>query len=359
MTKSDQQKIKYEKRIFAFLDILGFEELVISSKDDPTIILQIYELLNNTSKMAQSLQRQRLTVLKTDLSQFIYHMFSDTITMSCPYKSHDDFVAMASWVMIYQYKMWAEKGKFIRGSMVYADVYENGDMLFGPAIIHAYHLEKDKDKAVWPRVLVDDSVLDFAENDERERAFAEFLRKDESGLVYLDYLKDLFAIFSTNQVSKQNEELSDPIKLFEDHKNRISEEMKNHEEQKDILEKYNYLIEYHNSSIDEQCEIIDQLINDKVFIRDFVASFLKEWRFKYKGVGSLYKSPYTAEDMKYVHKMPALGMAVIKVAYAEQNLVDFDNPEEAANIFCNEIPRHLAELHRLLIKSKITLKDSP
>ena len=40
-----EQKIKYEKRLIAFIDILGFKEIVRQSEIDPAIVDLLYSVL--------------------------------------------------------------------------------------------------------------------------------------------------------------------------------------------------------------------------------------------------------------------------------------------------------------------------
>ena len=52
MTEITSKKdITYQKRIFAFIDILGFAYLIEESKEDPTRIIDIYNLLEDAKKM--------------------------------------------------------------------------------------------------------------------------------------------------------------------------------------------------------------------------------------------------------------------------------------------------------------------
>ena len=167
---------KYIQKIFAFLDILGFEELVNESRKNPELINKIANTLRRSKKVAVSTINAKLTVLKVDPTQYRHLTFSDTSVISGPYISHDDIDFLSTWIIIYQYLMWKEERTFIRGAIVYGDIYEDEDVLFGPALIDAYHLEKDKHKAAWPRVLIDESLLAKITEAECRRDFFEFMR---------------------------------------------------------------------------------------------------------------------------------------------------------------------------------------
>lgn len=359
MTDKDKQKVVYDKRIFTFIDIIGFEELVNNSKDDPTKILEVYDSLKAARKMIQVPVGQSLQTVEVDFKEYYTHFFSDTVIMSCPYKSFGYFNIMIAWVMWFQYRMWADRGFFVRGSIVYNDIYQEGDIVFGPAMIDAYHLEKDKNKAVWPRILVDQSILYKLSTEERDKAFAQILQKDETGLVFLDYLGDLFRTFAYNEYIGKMKELSGPIKLFEDHKARIEKAMINArklspEKKEHVLEKYKYLAIYHNSVIDKKCNTIVELANNPTLIRDIVSATTKEALHIHRGLGPAYTSPYTAENPQYADTMSIFGIASDKIQNDKNRKgIRLDNPDEIINIYCDEIPRHLSQLEEALRMSKI------
>ncbi|GAH97692.1 unnamed protein product, partial [marine sediment metagenome] len=130
---------KYSEKIFAFLDILGFERIVNESRNNPELVSKIANILVRSKKIALSSLDLKPTVLQVDPSQYMYRAFSDTSVISGPYVSHDDMSFISSWIMFNQYYMWKEEQTFIRGAIVYGDIYEDKDIIFGPALIDAYH----------------------------------------------------------------------------------------------------------------------------------------------------------------------------------------------------------------------------
>jgi hypothetical protein len=195
-TAMKMKEAKYSKKVFAFLDILGFERIVNESRKNPRLISKIAEMLSRSEQIARRSLTAKLTVLKVDLNNYVYRSFSDTGVICGPYDSHDDLSLISTWIMVYQYLMWKEERTFIRGAVVYGDSYSDENVIFGPALTDAYHLERCKTKAAWPRVLIDQSVLDKTTEEERRRDFYEFLRRDDDNLVYLDYLRELFHLIA-------------------------------------------------------------------------------------------------------------------------------------------------------------------
>jgi hypothetical protein len=190
----EENKISYEKRIFAFIDIMGFTKIVEESEGDTSKILRIYKLLERTKSMANLPVGYKFQTLKVDLVKFRKHAFSDTITMSCPFESFDYFNAIIAWVEIFQYLMLTEEAIFVRGAIVYGNLLddESKSIIFGPALVAAYRIETGRAK--WPRVLIDYSILEELPNEKKVRALKEYLRKGRVGTYYLDYLRDLFAL---------------------------------------------------------------------------------------------------------------------------------------------------------------------
>ncbi|MBA7596266.1 hypothetical protein ES703_03236 [subsurface metagenome] len=365
----NRNSIGYEKRIFAFIDILGFGDLVEESEHDPTKILRIYQLLNRTRETAHLPVSHQFQTLQVDLKRFRSHTFSDTVTMSCPYESFDYFNAMVAWVMQYQYLMWAEEGVFIRGSIVYGDVFdnENSTIVFSPAMISAYRLEKEKAK--WPRILVDQSVLNKLPEDKKQRALHEYLRKEGKEIYYLDYLRDLFALTAYDR-GRRLKNPYDAIRLIQDHKIAIEREVdhirnrrrliqRSDMKARRVLKKYGSLAKYHNLVIDKLCKVVSQLLNDSNLVRNIISeTMLYALIRELKRQQDLQLEPeYTAENLKYVDIMPVLGIAIDQI-FAEHHDLDGiveEEPIKLVNFLCEESPKYLSKVEKNLRGMKIDI----
>lgn len=340
---------KYTQKIFAFLDILGFEELVNESRKNPELINRIANMLRRSKKVAVSSINARLTVLRVDPTQYRHLAFSDTSVISGPYTSHDDIDFLATWIIMYEYLMWKEERTFVRGAIVYGAIYEDEDVLFGPALIDAYHLERDKDKAVWPRVLIDKSLLAKITETESKRDFFEFMRRDDN-LVYLDYLRELFHYLVLVQgkrvTGERHEDFGPPAKLFEDHKEAIITQVQKNKNDTNIHTKYLKLSEYHNSIIDTLRLVINNLMTDNSPVRDCLNELLKCDFAKWLGIE--YKTKYSAEDNpEQADTLNILGAAIGSVLTAlpdkELEYAMTDTFNVIATI-CRDIPQKLATL---------------
>jgi RNase H-fold protein (predicted Holliday junction resolvase) len=303
-TARKMKEAKYSKKVFAFLDILGFEQIINESRKNPRLISKIAEMLSRSEQIARRSLTAKLTVLKVDLNNYVYRSFSDTSVICGPYDSHDDVSFVSTWIMVYQYLMWKEERTFIRGAVVYGDSYSDENIIFGPALIDAYRLERCKTKAVWPRVLIDQSMLDKIAEEERTRDFYEFLRQDDDNLVYLDYLKELFhlVVLGENKriVGERQQDFGLPAKFFEEHKQAILTQVynsmreENQDEKKEIIGKYVKLSEYHNSTIERLRQVIKDLMNNSDLISELFDDQIKS--VNAKKLGLQYQPKYSAEE---------------------------------------------------------------
>lgn len=361
--------VNYEHRIFAFVDILGFADLVEESDRDTSKIVRIYKLLERTKSMAQLPIGHKFNYLQVDLAKFRSHIFSDSITMSCPYESFDYFNVIIAWVIRYQYFMWAEEGYFLRGAIVYGRIFddESSPMLFGPAMVTAYRLETKTAK--WPRILVDSSVVKKLPDEKRLRALKEYLRRDNAGNYYLDYLRDLFALTCYDK-GKLLKNPSDPIALLQSHKAAIEKAVEyirmqnstsrtNGKRKKRLLNKYCRLSKYHNSVVDRLCQVALELQNNDDLVRSINSEVMTHGLIQELGWQQYFniQAEFTAENLKYVDIMPVLGIAIDRIINEHKEIesqVDND-PIKLVDFLCDELPEYLSELKGKLDATKINI----
>jgi len=350
---------RYEEKIFAFLDILGFESLVNRSRHSPDFIKKIANMLRHSKQLALGVQNAKLTVLQVNPALYRFHVFSDTSTISGPYVSHDDMSFISAWVMQYQYLMWKEEQTFIRGAIVYGDIYDFEEVVFGPALLNAYYLERYQ--TVWPRVLVDRSLLDRFSETERERDFYEILRQDDNKIAYLDYLRELFHIITlaANKriVEERKRDFGAPVGLFEDHKEAILAQLDNilKEENKDQakkINKYAELSKYHNTIIDMLCKTIADLVKNQHIVSELFEDMLKS--AVYKHLGQEYTAKFSAEDHPDQADMLNI-LGTISNTILENQVGDDVSFGEAFQTLKIEAPRELLKLQQSLNQSKIDL----
>ncbi len=370
-------EIKYSKKIFAFLDILGFESIVNESRSNPKLISRITNMLMRSKKIALSSLNAKLKVLRVNPNQYSYRSFSDMSVISGPYVSHDDLSFISTWIMFYQYFMWKEERTFIRGAIVHGDIYEDKDIVFGPALIDAYHLERCKTKTRWPRVLIDESLLDKTTETERRRDFFEFMRQDDDNLVYLDYLRELFHLLILRENKRITEEKENDYgpatKLFEDHREAILTQVDNalqgkkQDEGKKILGKYEELSKYHNSTIDRLRQVTKDSMNNNGLIREFFDDQINSSHAKKLGLN--YEPKYSAEEHpEQADMLNILGAVINRIIenpppdiLETRGIVIIGQTDDielwrAIRTLSSEVPQELLKLDKALQKSMIDIK---
>jgi hypothetical protein len=171
----------YQQRVTAFIDILGFGDLVTRSVGDVALQQSISDALSAASpatmkeKDLVKLNREHIPpenlAQATMISELFCRMlmeqhpvcvsfFSDSVVISA---CADDLLASQMVLDLtckLSIRLWSEHRLTLRGGMVVADLYHvDGGQIFGPAMGKAYELENKR--AVYPRILVDATCADL------------------------------------------------------------------------------------------------------------------------------------------------------------------------------------------------------
>lgn len=164
--------IELKQHYVAFLDILGFSEMVvldIGSENQP-----------NLSKLFRCHQGAA-NIFKDDPNCTVTQ-FSDSIVVAKPFdtKSFEWFVTK---VAEYQ-RLLLDEGLICRGGIVVNKHFSNGTFTFSAGVIDAYQVESTI--ACFPRVVVSHDLIDLIFPDQKE--YPAFLIKEDDGSVFIDYL---------------------------------------------------------------------------------------------------------------------------------------------------------------------------
>ena len=282
-------KAVYEKRIVAFMDILGFSTMVEDSKVDTTMRRKI--------KKATEIVRESFRPSDEDRK---VTTFSDSAVVSYKLKSTASLFYLLMDIIHLQLDL-GNLGIMIRGGIATGDCYHDGRIIFGPAMNEAYRLESKVAK--WPRVVIkaSDLALGLVEstdinsnslrydiedifnclkkddyNDERNNKtlyFVDFLRQpqelDEFGDEYFEWLRGFRGsiIDGLNRYSSKSE--MNEISLVEKNK---------------VFKKYRWIMKYWNSVVN------DEKANYPV--PDIDPVLKKQFREKYKSLKITERFPY-------------------------------------------------------------------
>jgi len=166
-----KQKVKYEQRLVAFIDILGFKEIVKQSENDQSKIELIYSVLNYLKNWETSevwdLKRVEIEedtqykgVENFDIREKTNSTsFSDSIVVSV--KVDNNVNEMASTLIVnlaYIGAILLEQGILFRGGLTIGNLVHNENgTVFGQGLIDAYKLESSSAK--YPRIILSDKLL--------------------------------------------------------------------------------------------------------------------------------------------------------------------------------------------------------
>lgn len=150
--KNAEANIRYEKSFVAFLDVLGFKQMIKSQ--DPTQINQYFGIVDSAIKHLKSIPS------KKNIDSIV---ISDSIILSAPCTDSNEYNLerlrqLCIAIGLIQQSL-AIKGIWLRGAICYGDTYFDSmnSQIVGPAYVEAYLLEEKL--AVNPRVILDSKLI--------------------------------------------------------------------------------------------------------------------------------------------------------------------------------------------------------
>jgi hypothetical protein len=195
---------KYEDRIVAFIDILGFKAILNSTVDDkgndiqPNIdlIVSAYNSIRDVWDLDEELYddlpelRRAHEIIKSKSKKIT--TFSDSIVISFLVSDESEIFSTLlelKWVIM----RLISKGILCRGALTYGKMIHTDKFLFGPALVEAYELESTA--ALYPRIILSDELIQLAgkykaahhDSATEIRYIKELLKKDTDGMYYIDY----------------------------------------------------------------------------------------------------------------------------------------------------------------------------
>lgn len=198
----------YEERVVAFIDILGFSDLVAHSSGNIHSLCRLTSALDAFYNLLWEYEADGIK------SSFAFTQFSDSIVVSALADSKDSF-EMVQQLLRGIILLAFDYGIFVRGGIAKGQLIHDETMLVGPAMVEAYRLESKA--AIYPRVILseelklefDEGVAKYIENYttlEGIPAQNFIFSKDEDGWWYLDYIKPPFEFINISRCIQSMEE---------------------------------------------------------------------------------------------------------------------------------------------------------
>jgi hypothetical protein len=199
----------YQDRITAFIDILGFKDLVKQTTDqkDPITaqkkldtLFDVVEYVNDYFRLSRDeigfTQNTKVT------------LFSDSIVVSIDKANSIGVLEIFTALKKLQIHLIHDK-ILLRGGIVHGKLIHKEDMLLGPALISAYYLESSS--ALYPRIVIDPKVMAiYARRDGKRISklriknydYHKTFAQDFDGTCYIDYFSDIINYLNGGSVEE-------------------------------------------------------------------------------------------------------------------------------------------------------------
>lgn len=185
-------KAQPRSSVVAFLDILGFQELTRSAyKANESH--QFLENLRSALREAREHLEAEDAEAAGGNATWSVRVFTDNVVLGIPIigDGESDLGLAFSLIGLYQYTL-VQHGFFIRGGIAVGELYMDEDVVFGEALLEAYHAESHLARD--PRVVLAPSALLHVQQDMcyyasiRETAHEHELLVDVDDQMFIDYL---------------------------------------------------------------------------------------------------------------------------------------------------------------------------
>lgn len=203
---ASKQTQKYDDRVVAFIDILGFKDIIQRSKSDPEIIGRVFNALTTeTDKLKENyIAELNIPDLKGSKGNFDEknQTFSDCVVISVKNGSIEELGLLiysvfniARHLLISGY---ACRGGIAAGQLLHQRQGALNSVVFGPAFIEAYTLEETH--ADGPRIILKKELWQKIDNYRKNHSsrladfFKVHIKRAHDGPAYID----IFADFTKN-----------------------------------------------------------------------------------------------------------------------------------------------------------------
>lgn len=180
--------LKYKEKVIAFLDIMGFKNIV--NKPEPGFEKELIATLIELKGMEDS----RKSLAGEPFNHYKQMTaFSDSIVISYDVSYPGAIFEILLDIIRMQIEL-SFIGLLFRGGVTIGEVFHDGGVVVGPGMVQAYELENKL--AIYPRIIVDPILIEKAaknpekaNNVEQELEYINgLLRKCENNYYYTDFL---------------------------------------------------------------------------------------------------------------------------------------------------------------------------
>lgn len=266
--ESQDRRPLYQDRYCAFVDILGFRQLIDRLKAESGQ----FESLRSLLARVHGAKSGNPDVQDSD---FRAQSISDAVAVSTlPTRAGLADIFRALQLLAVDLLV---EGYFIRGAVVRAPLYHDDHMVFGEALVRAYTFEAEV--ARFPRIMiareVRDDIIRFSASSKVRASFpdATCLRTSADGPVYLDVLQPIVSLLNRNEHPFEKLSAEERIKhrQYMAIRDKIRERYEESMDSPRHFEKVRWFAQYWN-------EAIPQTLNLRIWDADPVSTRGKPWK---------------------------------------------------------------------------------
>lgn len=228
-------QIEYTPSFVAFVDILGYSDLVKGNNDEKSI--NEIKRLSSAIKNAKDSINSRWSY---EEDKFVVKVFSDCMCISIPEKidNFDAFFQITAYVQANLMK----EGICIRGGVARGKFYSDDNIIFSNGLVKAYEIEENIAK--FPRIIIPYHFWSYVAGEGTEEEISWF----KNTYTWRDYDDDQLFIDYLNFIPYKNNRGSTQKKYnLETHKSFIENCLNIYTNEREIYAKYEWMANYHNS----------------------------------------------------------------------------------------------------------------
>lgn len=246
-----RESLRYESRVVAFLDVLGWSQAIAASADSPDVTQRLGIAMQGLGAHAvmNAWQREHGGPSGWPGDPMITH-FSDSLLISFAADHHAKISLEQTLSAVIDGLLY--NGFVVRGAVCCGQLIHRDFLAYGPALIKAYELEKMV--AIVPRIILDPSIAEAWRQDVRIEdrdgsriGYHKVWRRDDDGCFFFDYLSDRFKMPGID-----SEEPNRAFQIFMDKwRQLILQRLNDNAENPPVLAKYIWLAHYFNKTCAE------------------------------------------------------------------------------------------------------------
>ena len=197
-----KRSYRYQKHVTVWLKVMGLETMLSDSGNNEKFSL-MFQMANEVNS---------LVLHKRGIDGVRVTCISGCIVISSPYEVRGSFEKVLTVLFMLE-QSFLRSGVLLKGALTVGDLYHEGQIVFGPALMEACRLESGC--AVYPRCILTretlQEILKDCRSEARRTAVQNLLRQDDDGFYFFDYLGRSLALLLA-----QSREGEEPVEVFDE-----------------------------------------------------------------------------------------------------------------------------------------------